>query len=114
MKHYKKEKNPHSTRPEFSEFSSESAIFGSATDGIPEDTPEGSSIKRAGLMDKDGFRRDLSMKRANSMDKEHFRRQLSMKRADFMDKVEHPGDLSMKKGHFMDKEWFRGDLSMFY
>ena len=104
MKHYKKEKNPHSTRPEFSEFPSESAIFGSATDGIPEDTPEGSSIKRAGLMDKDGFRRDLSMKRANSMDKEHFRRQLSMKRANFMDKDEFRGDLSMKRANSMDRE----------
>ena len=93
MKHYKKEKNPHSTRPEFSEFSSESAIFGSATDGIPEDTPEGSSIKRAGLMDKDGFRRDLSMKSTNSMDKEHF-----------MDKDEFRGDLSMKSTNFMDRE----------
>ena len=88
MKHYKKEKNPHSTRPEFSEFSSESAIFGSATDGIPEDTPEGSSIKRAGLMDKDEFRGDLSMKRANFMDKDEFRGDLSMKSTNFMDREE--------------------------
>ena len=104
MKHYKKEKNPNSTRPEFSEFSSKSAIFGSAPDGIPEDPPEGSSIKRAGLMDKDGFRRDLSMKSTNSMDKEHFRRQLSMKRANFMDKDEFRGDLSMKRANSMDRE----------
>ena len=66
--------------------------------------PEGSSINRAGLMDKEGFRGDLSMKRANSMDKEHFRRQLSMKSTNIMDKEEFRGDLSMKRANSMDRE----------
>ena len=36
------------------------------------DAAEGSSRKRDGLMDKDGFRGDLSMKSINFMDKDGF------------------------------------------